>query len=156
MNSIQTYILNKKEKGLVLLTIADTLFVLTYLLLSIFQQQMFRYVNFSPILSALILYILLLFLSLLFTFIETRKFEGLVLNIKNHRLVTTNNDQESGYSLNDLSHVFIGKLYYLLTPYHKVTLLFTKDKKATSLQFLLLKKDAKNIKAYVSQSISKK
>ena len=62
MNSIQTYILNKKEKGLVLLTIADTLFVLTYLLLSIFQQQMFRYVNFSPILSALILYILLLFL----------------------------------------------------------------------------------------------
>ena len=71
MNPIQTAVLNKKEKLIVLLTIADILFVFTYLVLSIFQQQLFRYMTLSVLLSAIILYGLLLVLSLLFTHIET-------------------------------------------------------------------------------------
>ena len=156
MNTTQTYVLTKKEKLFVLLTISDILFIFTYLILSIFQQQLFRYVELSALLSALILYILLLILSLLFTHIETRQFKQKTLLIKNSRLMITNEEQEISYPLHDLSHVILSKLYYFLTPYHKVTLLFAKNKKVTSFHFLLLKEDAKNLKAHASQSILKK
>ena len=156
MNTTQTYVLTKKEKLFVLLTISDILFIFTYLILSIFQQQLFRYVELSALLSALILYVLLLILSLLFTHIETRQFKQKALLIKNSRLTITNQEQETSYPLHDLSHVILSKLYYFLTPYHKVTLLFAKNKKVTSFHFLLLKEDAKNLKAHTSQSILKK
>lgn len=156
MNTIQTHALNKKNKILVLFTISDTLFVFTYLLLSIFQQQLFRYLSLSALISALILYVLLLFLSLLFTHIETRQFKEKSISIKNNRLIITENDQDTSYPTQDLSNVILSKLYYFLTPYHKVTLYFTKDKKVSSFHFLLMKEDAKNIKAYVSQPSSKK
>lgn len=156
MNTLQTYVLNKKEKLFVLFTISDTLFILTYLILSIFQQQLFRYVELSALLSALILYVLLLMLSLLFTHIETRQFKQKTLLIKNSRLTITSEDQETSYLLQDLTHVILSKLYYFLTPYHKVTLLFAKNKKVTSFHFLLLKEDAKNLKAHTSQSLNKK
>ncbi|NDB80891.1 hypothetical protein EB155_13615, partial [archaeon] len=58
MNIIQTAVLNKKEKFIILFTIADILFIFTYLVLSIFQQQLFRYMEFSVIFSAFILYLL--------------------------------------------------------------------------------------------------
>ena len=156
MNTIQTHALSKKNKVLVLITISDTLFVFTYLLLSIFQQQLFRYLSLSALISALILYVLLLFLSLLFTHIETRQFKEKSISIKNNRLIITEHDQDTSYPIQDLSNVILSKLYYFLTPYHKVTLYFTKDKKVSSFHFLLMKEDAKNIKAYVSQSSSKK
>ncbi len=156
MNTIQTHALSKKNKVLVLFTISDTLFVFTYLLLSIFQQQLFRYLSLSALISALILYVLLLFLSLLFTHIETRQFKEKTISIKNNRLIITEHDQDTSYPIQDLSNVILSKLYYFLTPYHKVTLYFTKDKKVSSFHFLLMKEDAKNIKAYVSQSSSKK
>jgi len=156
MNTTQTYVLTKKEKLFVLLTISDVLFIFTYLVLSVFQQQLFRYVELSALLSALILYVLLLILSLLFTHIETRQFKQKALLIKNSRLTITNQEQETSYPLHDLSHVILSKLYYFLTPYHKVTLLFAKNKKVTSFHFLLLKEDAKNLKAHTSQSILKK
>ena len=156
MNTLQTKVLTTKEKIFVLLTISDTLFVFTYLLLSIFQQQLFRYIELSALLSALILYVLLFILSLLFTHIETRQFKEKVLLIKNSRLMITSEDQETSYPLQDLSHVILSKLYYFLTPYHKLTVYFTKDKKVSSFHFLLLKDDAKNLKASTSQSISKK
>ena len=156
MNTIQTHALSKKNKVLVLFTISDTLFVFTYLLLSIFQQQLFRYLSLSALISALILYVLLLFLSLLFTHIETRQFKEKSISIKNNRLIITEHDQDTSYPIQDLSNVILSKLYYFLTPYHKVTLYFTKDKKVSSFHFLLMKEDAKNIKAYVSQSSSKK
>jgi hypothetical protein len=95
-------------------------------------------------------------LSLLFTHIETRQFKQKALLIKNSRLTITNQEQETSYPLHDLSHVILSKLYYFLTPYHKVTLLFAKNKKVTSFHFLLLKEDAKNLKAHTSQSILKK
>ena len=156
MNTIQTHALSKINKVLVLFTISDTLFVFTYLLLSIFQQQLFRYLSLSALISALILYVLLLFLSLLFTHIETRQFKEKTISIKNNRLIITEHDQDTSYPIQDLSNVILSKLYYFLTPYHKVTLYFTKDKKVSSFHFLLMKEDAKNIKAYVSQSSSKK
>ena len=156
MNTLQTFTLNKKEKLFVLLTISDTLFIFTYLVLSIFQQQLFRYIDLSVLLSALILYTLLFILSLLFTHIETRQFKSKTLTIKNSRFIITENDQEKSYPLHDLSHVIISKLYYFLTPYHKLTVYFTKDKKVSSFHFLLLKDDAKNLKASTSQPISKK
>ena len=156
MNTIQTHALSKKNKVLVLITISDTLFVFTYLLLSIFQQQLFRYLSLSALISALILYVLLLFLSLLFTHIETRQFKEKSISIKNNRLIITEHDQDTSYPIQDLSNVILSKLYYFLTPYHKVTLYFTKNKKVSSFHFLLMKEDAKNIKAYVSQSSSKK
>lgn len=156
MQSIQTYAINKKEKFFVLFTISDTLFIFTYLVLSIFQQQLFRYIELSALISALILYVLLVFLSLLFTHIETRQFKEKTLTIKNNRLIIAEKDQESSYPLYDLSHVILSKLYYFLTPYHKVTLYFTKDKKVSAFHFLLLKADAKILKAYVSPSILKK
>ena len=156
MNTIQTHALSKKNKVLVLFTISDTLFVFTYLLLSIFQQQLFRYLSLSALISALILYVLLLFLSLLFTHIETRQFKEKSISIKNNRLIITEHDQDTSYPIQDLSNVILSKLYYFLTPYHKVTLYFTKDKKVSSFHFLLMKEDAKNIKAYVSQFSSKK
>ena len=156
MNTIQTHALSKKNKVLVLFTISDTLFVFTYLLLSIFQQQLFRYLSLSALISALILYVLLLFLSLLFTHIETRQFKEKSISIKNNRLIITEHDQDTSYPIQDLSNVILSKLYYFLTPYHKVTLYFTKNKKVSSFHFLLMKEDAKNIKAYVSQFSSKK
>jgi len=156
MNNLYTAVLNKKEKLLVLLTIADILFIFTYLILSIFQQQLFRYVDFPIILSAIILYLLLLVLSLLFTYIETRQFKEKSVSIKNNRLIITEHDQETSYPMQDLSHVILSKLYYFLTPYHKVTLYFTKNKKVSSFHFLMLKDDAKNLKAYISQSTSMK
>ena len=156
MNTIQTHALSKINKVLVLFTISDTLFVFTYLLLSIFQQQLFRYLSLSALMSALILYVLLLFLSLLFTHIETRQFKENSISIKNNRLIITEHDQDTSYPIQDLSNVILSKLYYFLTPYHKVTLYFTKDKKVSSFHFLLMKEDAKNIKAYVSQFSSKK
>ena len=156
MNNLYTAVLNKKEKLLVLLTIADILFIFTYLILSIFQQQLFRYVDFPIILSAIILYLLLFVLSLLFTYIETRQFKEKSVSIKNNRLIITEHDQETSYPMQDLSHVILSKLYYFLTPYHKVTLYFTKNKKVSSFHFLMLKDDAKNLKAYISQSTSMK
>jgi hypothetical protein len=156
MNTTQTYVLTRNEKLFVLFTLSDILFIFTYLLLSIFQQKLFRYVELSALLSALILYALLFILSLLFAHIETRQFKQKTLSMKNSRLFITNEDQESSYPLHDLSHVIINKLYYFLTPYHKVTLLFAKNKKVTSFHFLLLKEDAKKLKAHTSQSILKK
>ena len=154
MNTIQTAILNKKEKFIVLFTIADILFVFTYLVLSIFQQQLFRYMTLSVLLSVIILYGLLLVLSLLFTHIETRHFKEKSITIKNNRLIITEHDQDMPYPIQDLSHVILSKLYYFLTPYHKVTLYFTKNKKVSSFYFLILKDDAKSLKAYISQSTS--
>ena len=154
MNTIQTAILSKKEKFIVLFTIADILFIFTYLVLSIFQQQLFRYMTLSVLLSVIILYGLLLVLSLLFTHIETRHFKEKSITIKNNRLIITEHDQDMPYPIQDLSHVILSKLYYFLTPYHKVTLYFTKNKKVSSFHFLMLKDDAKNLKAYISQSTS--
>ncbi len=156
MNPTQTAVLNKKEKLMVLLTITDILFVFTYLVLSIFQQQLFRYMTLSVLLSAIILYGLLLVLSLLFTHIETRQFKEKSIAIKNNRLIITEHDQDMSYPMQDLTHVILSKLYYFLTPYHKVTLYFTKNKKVSSFHFLILKDDAKNLKAYISQSTSVK
>ncbi len=112
MNPIQTAVLNKKEKLIVLLTIADILFVFTYLVLSIFQQQLFRYMTLSVLLSAIILYGLLLVLSLLFTHIETRQFKEKTMSIKNNRLIITEHDQDMSYPMQDLTHVILSKLYY--------------------------------------------
>ena len=156
MNPTQTAVLNKKEKLIVLLTIADILFIFTYLVLSIFQQQLFRYITLSVLLSAIVLYGLLLILSLLFTYIETRQFKEKTLSIKNNRLIITEHDQDMSYPMQDLTHIILSKLYYFLTPYHKVTLYFTKNKKVSSFHFLMLKDDAKNLKAYTSQSTSTK
>ncbi|HBD74445.1 MAG TPA: hypothetical protein DC003_02650 [Acholeplasmataceae bacterium] len=154
MNIIQTAVLNKKEKFIILFTIADILFIFTYLVLSIFQQQLFRYMEFSVIFSAFILYLLLLILSLLFAYIETRQFKESSITVKNNRLIITENDKNTPYPMQDLSHVILSKLYYFLTPYYKVNLYFTKNKKVTSFYFLILKDDAKKLKAYISQSTS--
>ena len=93
-------------------------------------------------------------LSLLFAYIETRQFKESSITVKNNRLIITENDKNTPYPMQDLSHVILSKLYYFLTPYYKVNLYFTKNKKVTSFYFLILKDDAKKLKAYISQSTS--